>query len=145
MTRVPTFGVRQDHLAYVVRPAAYAVIIDERSRVACVAEQSGLFLPGGGIEGGEDPVRAVHREVAEECAREFEIIMRLEPAVQYFRTTKGEAYELQASFFLGRFGAALPHTGEHELSWLPVSPRLPAFYHECHEWAVRQAVHRTVT
>lgn len=138
-----TFGVRHDHLTYVVRPAAYAVILDEQIRVACVAERLGLFLPGGGIEGGEDPERAVHREVAEECARTLEIATRLESAIQFFCTANGEAYELHASFFLARFGDTIAGVPEHELTWHPVSPRPPVFYHECHGWAVRQARDRT--
>jgi 8-oxo-dGTP diphosphatase len=138
-----SFGVRQSELAYRVRAAAYAVILDEHMRVACVAEESGLFLPGGGLEGDEDAVSAVHREVAEECARTVEIIAPLEPAIQYFLTARGEPYELHASFFLARFGRMLGPAGQHELSWQPASPQAPPFFHECHRWAVQQAVKRT--
>jgi 8-oxo-dGTP diphosphatase len=123
-----------------VRPAAYAVILDEALRVACVSEDSGLFLPGGGLEAGEDPVRAIHREIAEECARSLEILSPLGSAVQFFSTPAGEFYELHASFFLGRFGPTLDRSADHELSWLPASPEPPAFFHECHRWAVEQAV-----
>lgn len=137
-----SFGIREPSRAYRIRPAAYAVVLDGALRVACVAEQSGLFLPGGGLEAGEDPVRTVHREVAEECGRALDIIVPLGSAVQFFLTRAGEAFELRASFFLARFGARLgsPHL---ELEWLPAVPAPPALYHECHAWAVREAVRRT--
>ena len=35
-----------------LRPSAYAVIQDDRGRVACVRTEHGLFLPGGGLEPG---------------------------------------------------------------------------------------------
>jgi 8-oxo-dGTP diphosphatase len=139
---VRRFGVRRGELDYRVREAAYAVVFDGHMRVACVAEESGLFLPGGGLEAGEDPVRAVHREVAEECARALEIISGLEPAIQYFFTARGEPYELHASFFLARFGPALARAGQNELSWQAASPQAPPFFHECHRWAVSQAVNQ---
>lgn len=140
--RVRSFGVRRGDIAHRVRHAAYAVILDGQRRVACVAEASGLFLPGGGLEVGEGAVQAVHREVAEECGRALEILAPLEPAIQFFCTARGEPYELRASFFLARLGDTLGEPGEHELSWQAAAPHPPAFYHECHRWAVQQALHR---
>lgn len=142
MTIIQTFGLREPGRAYRVRPAAYAVILDEKLRVACVAEESGLFLPGGGLEAGEDPVQAVLREVTEECGCALEIISFLGSVVQYFRSKRGEAFELHASFYLARFGSAPTGTGQLEVDWLPAVPQPPALFHECHRWAVEQAVWR---
>lgn len=142
MTNVRSFGVRHDEVPYRIREAAYAVVLDEHMRVACVAEQSGLFLPGGGLEDDEDPVAAVRREVAEECARALEIIAPLDSATQFFRTASGEPYELHASFFVARFGPILGEQGQHELSWQSASPQPPRFFHECHRWAVQEALRR---
>ena len=139
MTAIQRFGVRQPELSYRARHAAYAVILNEHQQVACVAEESGLFLPGGGLEDNEDPVQAVHREVAEECARELEIIAALEPAIQFFTSGRGEPMEMHASFFLAHFGRMLDGAGEHVLSWRAASPP-PPFFHECHRWAVSQAL-----
>jgi 8-oxo-dGTP diphosphatase len=122
--------------------AAYAVILDEEPRVACVVDKLRLFLPGGGLEAGEEPLDAVHREVAEECARSLEVITPLDSAIQFFHAASGEGYELHAHFFLDRFGVALAGPAQHELRWLPVLPQPPAFFHECHRWAVQQALSR---
>ena len=142
MVSIRSFGVRHGQLSYKVRAAAYAVILDPQMRVACVAEESGLFLPGGGLEIDEDPVRAVHREVAEECARTLEIVSPLKSAIQFFCTARGEPYELHASFFLARFGDTLGGPDPHELSWHSTSPQPPAFFHQCHRWAVQQALNQ---
>ena len=140
MEEVRRFGAPEPGIDYTLRPAAYVVILDETRRVACVEEDSGLFLPGGGIEAGEDAEQAAHREVAEECARALEILGTLEPAVQFFRTPE-RAYELHASFFLGRFGSSLGRQAQHTLRWRPSHPE-PLFFHTCQRWAVEQALRR---
>ncbi|HSA57255.1 MAG TPA: NUDIX domain-containing protein [Gemmatimonadaceae bacterium] len=137
---VPIFGRREPERAYRVRDAAYAVIFDERRRVACVTEESGLFLPGGGLEAGEDPVRAVQREVAEECGRTVEILSPLGSAVQICHSIRGGDFELHATFFLARFGPVLPAPGHLEVHWFPAAAEPPPLYHECHRWAVQRAI-----
>ncbi|HJY76207.1 MAG TPA: NUDIX domain-containing protein [Burkholderiales bacterium] len=139
-----SFGYRQPTQRYQRRDAAYAIILDDMQRVACVVDKRRLFLPGGGLEAGEDALRAVHREVAEECARALEIISPLDSAVQFFQAARGQAYELCASFFLARFGNALDRPAQHELRWLSAVPAPPLFYHECHRWAVGQALSRRI-
>jgi 8-oxo-dGTP diphosphatase len=143
MTIVQRFGRRRPGRPYEQRSAAYAVVFDASHRVACVADNKlGLFLPGGGLEPGEDALGAVHREVAEECARSLEIILPLGSAIQFVHASDDKLFELHASFFLGRFGQSLDGPAQHELSWLQAVPQLPVFFHECHRWAVQQGLIR---
>lgn len=138
---VPVFGTREPGVDYRPRPAAYAVVFDEAGRIACVTEESGLYLPGGGIDAGEDALAALHREVAEECALALEVLAPLGRAIQYYRSARGETFELRASFFLARFGDSLPGEPAHVLHWLP-SRSAPPFFHECHRWALERALAR---
>lgn len=47
------------------RPGVYALIL-RAGRLLCVRQGSELQLPGGGIDPGEQPLAALHREVWEE-------------------------------------------------------------------------------
>lgn len=53
---------------YTLRPGAYAVLWDRTDILATFQEEPlpELQLPGGGIDPGEHPVPALHREVLEE-------------------------------------------------------------------------------
>ncbi|MDQ3671115.1 MAG: NUDIX domain-containing protein [Actinomycetota bacterium] len=59
-----------------LRPAARAIVVDERDRVllvcfdfghAAVADRRVWAMPGGGIEGGETDEQAIRRELLEEA------------------------------------------------------------------------------
>ncbi len=52
-------------IAYRDRPGSYGIVLRE-GRLLCVWQKDELQLPGGGIDPGESPVRALHREVLEE-------------------------------------------------------------------------------
>lgn len=56
--------VRAD-IAYRDRAGAYGIVL-RHGTVLCVWQGSELQLPGGGIDPGESPLQALHREVMEE-------------------------------------------------------------------------------
>lgn len=66
-------------VAYKIRHGAYAVILHGRDLL--VTEQSVPFaefqLPGGGIDPGENPVQALHREAYEETGWTIAVERRL--------------------------------------------------------------------
>ena len=127
---VPHFGERLE-MARVLRPSAYAVLTDERGRVAIVFTSQGVFLPGGGIEADETPEQAVERETKEECG----LVVRLRPwpgtasqAVELvYSKSEGIYFEKRCTFLRG---TAVPLTSRptesgHVLRWVtPVSARL---------------------
>ncbi|MEM7497786.1 MAG: NUDIX hydrolase [Pseudomonadota bacterium] len=62
------------------RPGAYAVIFGRGAlagRLLCVDQEGELQLPGGGIDPGESPLQALHREVWEETGWRIEPLRRV--------------------------------------------------------------------
>ncbi|MEO1688313.1 MAG: NUDIX domain-containing protein, partial [Pseudomonadota bacterium] len=66
---------------YRERPGAYALVLDRAGRRALVAATpnrgESLLLPGGGVDPGESPVRALLREVWEETGWSVRHLRRL--------------------------------------------------------------------
>jgi len=66
---IPRFGTPpQASVKYQVRHGVYAVLPRDRSLLLTVqyAEEPDVQLPGGGVDEGEHPLAALHREVMEE-------------------------------------------------------------------------------
>lgn len=68
-----------------VREAARAVVVDECGMIALlyVARDDYYKLPGGGIEGSEDPITALKRECQEEIGCEIEVSDELGLITEY--------------------------------------------------------------
>jgi 8-oxo-dGTP diphosphatase len=131
------FGTQVDGHTYHARRAVYAVIPDSAGRVAAVCYRGHLFLPGGGIEGGETPEQALMREVAEECAQRLQIVEKLGEALQYFyASSDGKYFAMHAIFYAGAFLGHMP--GQAALPFVWVLPDAKAqFFHASHVWAAQ--------
>lgn len=65
------------------RIGAYAIIVGADGMLLLVDESGELQLPGGGIDPGESPVRALHREVIEETGWRICDVRRLAAFQRY--------------------------------------------------------------
>jgi 8-oxo-dGTP diphosphatase len=121
------------------RHAAYAVVLDDKSRVLAVRWKQALFLPGGGSRLGESPEATVAREVLEEVGCEVTLHKHLGHAAQHFVASDlphlGRFDFFSASVVRGAVGPA-----EHDALWLATSELAGRLFHESHEWAVRRAL-----
>jgi 8-oxo-dGTP pyrophosphatase MutT (NUDIX family) len=138
----PIFGAPEAGMVYTERPTAYAVVLGAASTVAVVRGPSGRYwLPGGGCLPGEPAEETVAREFREEFARGVRLLRRIGEATQFFYAADdGRHYRMRAVLFLADLTEALNTEAEHELCWLPLQQTRAVFFHQCHVWAVDQAL-----
>lgn len=76
---VRRYGTRRPDIAYRARPGAYGVILRGRRAMLVLTDCPGeeVALPGGGIDPGESPIRALHREAMEETGWRIRPIARM--------------------------------------------------------------------
>ena len=67
------FGERLANETYVVRQGVYGVVFNTEGKVAVIKNKFGHFLPGGGIEEGENFEECLRREFLEEIGYSIKI------------------------------------------------------------------------
>lgn len=115
--------------SYTRRPGVYAILLrgDHILATHQAAPVPEFQLPGGGIDRGEHPVPALHREVHEETGWKIEITRRLGA---FRRFTFMPEYDLWAekvcTVYLARPVRRLgpPSEAGHTAVWLPVHEAL---------------------
>lgn len=136
---VPAFGARPDNETPLVRPSAYAVIVNTRREFAIVEANEGTMLPGGGADPDETPAMAVIRETEEECALQIAVTASLGDAVQFVRTAKSASiFEKRSHFLVCDIVARSDRTPEHRTLWLTLDAALDAVTYESHKWALKR-------
>jgi SAM-dependent methyltransferase len=143
------FGLREAGRDYVVRWSAYGLVLNERREVALVRTSGGgLFLPGGGIEAGETPERAIVRELREECGFAVSAIRLVAEAVQLvYSPAEATHFEkpcvfMEAAEIGSRTTASEP---DHALVWVPLAGAAARLSQESHAYAVAEFERRLGT
>lgn len=114
---------------YTLRPGVYAVLLrgDRILATHQAAPVPEFQLPGGGIDKGEHPIAALHREVFEETGWKIAVTRRIGA---FRRFTYMPEYDLWAeklcTVYLGRPVRRLgpPSEAGHSAVWLPVDRAL---------------------
>jgi len=137
-TAIIQFGQQVAGQLYHNRPGAYGLIV-RGQQVATTIWRGGYYLPGGGIDEGETPETALHREVMEEIGWTIRLGEKVGESRQYVRSQVVDAYFNKIQVFY----TATPLqqvTGdsepEHELIWLPFAEAAAKLTEESNRWAV---------
>ncbi|MTH76538.1 NUDIX domain-containing protein [Paracoccus aestuariivivens] len=122
---IPRFGPPPGPHEYRRRPGAYAVLIrDGKALLTFQHEPEPEFqLPGGGVDPGESPIAALHREVFEETGWAISAPKRLGVYRRYcYMPEYGFWAEKLCSVWLARPITRLgpPSEPGHEAHWVPL-------------------------
>ena len=117
-------------IAYTRRPGAYAIIWHD-GRVLVTEEtaaQIEIQLPGGGIDPGEGPVQALHREALEETGWSLRLVRRLGVYQRYtFMPDYGIHARKICHLYLCTPGLRLsaPTEAHHRALWMTPEEAIP--------------------
>jgi 8-oxo-dGTP diphosphatase len=144
MTTIPQFGSPRPGRDHKPRPGAYGVVFDAEGRLLVVEEFGRLYLPGGGLDPGETPEQALHREFAEETGFTVAIDRVLGEAREYVADeTPGVANAFNKHCYLYAVrltgGTGVPTIDSNKPNWVAVTEALVDLSNQAHRWAVRRA------
>lgn len=144
MNEIPQFGRPRPGRDHKPRPGAYGVVFDAEGRLLVVEEFARLYLPGGGLDPGETPEQALHREFEEETGYTVVIERVIGEAREYVADeTPGvtNAFNKHCYLYAVRLtgGSGVPTIDTNKPSWVAVEDALANLSNEAHRWAVRLA------
>ncbi len=118
---IKTFGKKEDGLKYLDREGAYLLAVKD-GIIALIRTPKGFFLPGGGLEKGENDEACIIRECLEETGFRVTVSEYICSAEMYsVHPTIGYFHPIQhyySGFFEEKVGA--PCETDHELVWIPL-------------------------
>jgi 8-oxo-dGTP diphosphatase len=135
----PVFGTHPPGVVPEDRPGAYGVVTDGTGRIAVLYIRGSAFLPGGGLEAGDDPPSALIREVREETGWACRIFREIGRAEQTYHSFDGNRWFRTTGYF---FVADLtgpqeePTEEDHRLVWTQPDDAVRNLRHEYQRWAV---------
>lgn len=136
------FGGPERGVTYRTRWGAYAIIENDRGMIAAIRIPRGLYLPGGGMEGGEDYAACLNREALEEMGCRIRIDEFIGRAAYYGHSQRigGPLHTIACFYRAGitdRAGEGIEPN--HEPIWLPPEEAARGLYLPHQRWAVAKA------
>ncbi|KAB3529423.1 NUDIX hydrolase [Alkaliphilus serpentinus] len=140
------FGERIMDTNYLQRRGAYGVLINNEGKIAFIKVRDGYFLPGGGIEEGEDLRQCLKREFLEETGLKIEIIKFLGRASQYHLSRRHQYIKLIGYFYMVSLShdTKLKKEADHQLLWMEVPDCISKLFLDNQGWAVSKLVEKAI-
>jgi 8-oxo-dGTP diphosphatase len=128
---------------YIDRPGSYVIMTREAKLVVVrIIGWGECFLPGGGIDKGEQPVEALIREVREETGYFITGMEKICEAAEYiYSPTAGAYLNKQGLYYSAEIidqDTSFIIEEDHEVLYLPVDKALETLYLDSQKWAVQQ-------
>lgn len=143
MTEIPFFGEKLASATYVERLGVYGIIARHDNQEICLiqAPNGAFFLPGGGIEAGENQVQALQRELIEELGVHAAVGLYLGQADEYFYSSHRDTYYHNPAFIYEtvdvKFDQA-PLEDFNGIFWFDVATAIDKLKRGSHKWGVEQ-------
>lgn len=141
MADIKAFGPILPGISYQDRPGAYGFILNQYRELAVVRTSYGLFLPGGGLDPGEDDLSGLARELNEELGFELVKAIYLYRASQYHWSEHYQAYFRKIGAFYEaqvRIPTGAVCAEGHELVWMPLVHATRELSQEFQRWATEE-------
>ncbi len=141
ISEIPQFGNKPEN--FTTRISAYGVIFNDKKELVVLEVNGKYFLPGGGIDEGEDPEEAVRRETMEEAGYEVGDLEFVGKANQYFDMTKLGPLKKEGAFFVGKIKGEKIREGieeDHHVRVVSVEHFLNSTANDFYKWAVKEVL-----
>ncbi|HTS12718.1 MAG TPA: NUDIX domain-containing protein [Candidatus Limnocylindrales bacterium] len=142
------FGERLAGVACVDRPSVYAVARNAGGEIALTRTRKGYFLPGRGVDKGEDLPKALRREILEETGYAAQIGKEIGRASEYVADDDERTQYRKVGHFFEAIlteKIAEPREKDHQLQWCAAEEAAGKLALEFQAWAVREALAQNPT
>lgn len=141
--KIRAFGEELPGVTYVERPGAYAIILNKNDEIAVIKTSFGYFLPGGGLDPGEEFVDGLARELDEEIGYKLVNATYFLVAAQFHWSEFYQKHfkKIGAFFEVDAQPPAIPQFADgHSLVWMPRQLAQRDLSQEFQRWAVTEHI-----
>jgi 8-oxo-dGTP diphosphatase len=137
----PIFGEIIEGKDYINREGVYGILLNNKNQIGIISTPRGRFLPGGGIEEGENHIKCIQREFAEEAGLGIEVKEYMGSSILYGLAPRYKDYFKMTGYFYRVIlnGITVKRTeDDHELIWVGLDEAERTLKLEHQVWAVKE-------
>lgn len=137
-----TFGEKLAGIEYTNRIGVYGIVINNEGKVATIKTSTGYFLPGGGVENGENYEQCIEREFLEETGYEVVIANYVGNSSFYHISKTNQYLHGIGYFYIVNLKCKTNSKTEedHELLWIEPGECIKCLFLEHQAWAVSKTL-----